>query len=368
MSPTALSSRPAPARGAVRIALSAVAHRLVVLVGALLVTLLTGCSDTGPAPGGDPRDVMRTISIGIVAKSQSNPVFQAAHAGARAAMREWNLAHASDGVAVNVDIQTPADEDAMAQAAAVEQLARAGADAIAVACSDANTLRPAIDKAVELGAVVICFDSDSPDSQRSYYFGTDDFECGRQVMGALADALGGEGVVAVLAGNQAAPNLRRRVEGVLAGIDAHPGITLLDDGVFYHPETPEQAAEAVARAQSIHPQITGWAFVGGWPLFAHNALRWDPGSIKVVSVDALPAQLGYLSSGHVATLLAQDCYAWGHKAVTDLADAVHAGRGEGEAMGGATVMGGEEFRFVPLTRVTADNVDAYRKNWDVWLK
>lgn len=351
-----------PARSATR----------ALFVGALLLSVLPACADTGPAPGGDPRDVRRTITIGLVAKSQSNPVFQAAHAGARAAMREWNEAHATDGVAVLVDIQTPPDEDAMAQAAAVEQLARAGADAIAVACSDANTLRPAIDKAVELGAAVITFDSDSPASKRSYYFGTDDVDCGRQVMAALAEAMGGKGTVAVLAGNQAAPNLRKRVEGVLAELAEHPDMRLLEDGVFYHPETPEQAAETVARAQSTHPQIEGWAFIGGWPLFAHNALRWDPGSIKVASVDALPAQLGYLSSGHVEVLLAQDCYAWGHKAVTDLADAVLAAEGAGvggiEADLTKTLSAGDEFRYVPLTPVRADDVDAYRKNWDVWLK
>jgi N-methylhydantoinase A/oxoprolinase/acetone carboxylase beta subunit len=31
------------------------------------------------------------------------------------------------------------------------------------------------------------------------------------------------------------------------------------------------------------------AMIGGWPLFAKNALKWEPGTIKVVSVDALPA-------------------------------------------------------------------------------
>jgi hypothetical protein len=65
-------------------------------------------------------------------------------------------------------------------------------------------------------------------------------------------------------------------------------------GVFYHEETPEKAAEAVATATNANPAIEGWAFIGGWPLFTTGALKWEPGKIKVVSCDALPAQLGYL--------------------------------------------------------------------------
>jgi ribose transport system substrate-binding protein len=292
------------------------------------------------------------VTIGIVAKSQSNPVFQAAHAGAKAAQKNWDR----EDVILVVDIQTPADEDPMAQAAAVEQLARNGADGIAVACSDANTLRPAIDKAVELGVTVMTFDSDSPGSRRLLYYGTDDLECGRQIMVELARALDGHGTIAILAGNQAAPNLQNRVKGVLDELKNHPGMRLLADGVFFHPETPEQAAEAVNRAQTTHPDIQGWAFVGGWPLYVRDALRWEPGSIKVVSVDALPAQLTYLESGHVDVLLAQDCFSWGETSVDILTRRVLDGYEPPSTR-----------MIAPLKRVTKADVAAYRKNWERWL-
>ncbi|MGN6369295.1 MAG: sugar ABC transporter substrate-binding protein, partial [Phycisphaerae bacterium] len=80
------------------------------------------------------------IVIGIVAKSQSNPVFQAAHQGARDAAKELGDKY---GVDVTVNIQTPPNEDAQKQADAIEQLARQGADGIAVSCSDANACTPA---------------------------------------------------------------------------------------------------------------------------------------------------------------------------------------------------------------------------------
>ncbi len=295
----------------------------------------------------------KTITIGLVAKSQSNPVFQAAYAGAKDAAKELGPKY---GVEVKIDWQTPPDEDAQKQAEAIEQLARAGAQGIAVACSDANTCTPAIDKAVGLGAVVVCFDADAPRSKRMCYYGTHDDVFGRTVLKQLAKEMGEKGTVAILAGNQTAPNLQKRVAGVKDELKKFPNMKLLDDGVFYHAETPEQAVEALAAAQTANPSINGWAMIGGWPLFTKNAIRWKPGAVKVVAVDALPAQLSYLESGHVQTLFAQDCYGWGHKSVDLLL---------------AKIVKGEtpkDVRIIdPLVRVTKENAAEYRKNWDKWL-
>ena len=295
----------------------------------------------------------KTILIGMVAKSQSNIVFQAAYKGARDAARD--LA-ASYGVQVEVRWMTPPDENPQKQAEAIEQLARSGAQGIAVSCSDANILTPAIDKAVELGASVMCFDSDAPRSKRFCFFGTDDTDCGVMVMKRLAEAMGEKGEIAILAGNQSAPNLQARVRGVRDELARHPGMTLAANGVFYHAETPEQAAEAVNRAQSTTPTIQGWAMIGGWPLFTRDALAWAPGSVKVVAVDALPPQLAYLASGHVQLLLAQNCYGWGAMSVRVLLDKIVHGKNP------------EQARIIdPLTLVTKENQAEYGRNWEQWL-
>ncbi len=295
----------------------------------------------------------KKITIGLVAKSQSNPVFQAGYAGAKDAAKELGP---KCGVEVVIDWQTPPDEDAQKQAEAIEQLARAGVAAIAVSCSDANTVTPAIDKAVQLGCVVMCFDSDAPRSKRLCYYGTDDATCGRKVMEELARLMGAKGTIAILAGNQTAPNLRQRVAGVREELARHPQMKLLPDGIFYHAETPEQAAETVNTAQTTNPDIQGWAMIGGWPLFTKDALRWAPGAVKVVAVDALPAQLSYLESGHVQALYAQDCYGWGSQSVRILLDKV------------VKKQDPKELRIIdPLTRVTKENAAEFRKKWDRWL-
>ena len=323
------------------------ARRTVLLVPLTLALLLSACGGKKDADGKKP------VVIGLVAKSQSNPVFQAAYTGARAAAQDLTQRYR---VEIVIDWQTPPDEDAQKQADAIEQLARSGVQGIAVSASDANVVTPAINKAVELGATVACFDSDAPRSKRFCFYGTDDLSCGRQLMDELAKVTNGSCTFAIMAGNQSAPNLQRRVDGVLEQMKNYPGIHLLPDGVFYHSETPEQAAEAVNRAQTTNARIQAWIFVGGWPLFTKNALKWNPGDIKVVSVDALPAQLSYIESGHVQVLLGQSCYLWGYTAVELITDKILKNQSPPA-----------ERIIAPLARITRDNVKEYSLNWERWL-
>ena len=297
----------------------------------------------------------KDIKLGMIAKSQSNAVFQAAYAGAKAAAVELGPKYDAN---VTIDWQTPADEDAQKQAQAVAALTGSGVQGIMVSCSEARTLTRAIDAAVRAGIPVMCFDSDAPQSKRFAYYGTDDTACGIRVMDELAKAMNEKGTIAILGGNQSAPNLQKRVQGVKDELKKYPNMKLLDvgGGVFFHQETPEKAAEALQAAQNANPGIEGWALIGGWPLFTSNALPWPAGKIKVVSVDALPAQLGYLRDGHVQVLLAQDCYGWGYKSVQIMLDKIVKNQNPADV------------RVIdPLTKVTSENVDEFGKNWDKWL-
>ena len=85
-------------------------------------------------------------------------------------------------------------------------------------------------------------------------------------------------------------------------------------------------------------------------------MKWPAGSIKVISVDALPAQLAYLKSGHVQMLLAQDCYGWGTKSVEILLEKIVNGKTPADPL-----------VIDPLTVVTTENVESYGKNWEKWL-
>jgi len=320
----------------------------------LFAALLLGCEKEPANPAGGESGGKRTVYIGFIGKSQGNPVFQAAATGARDAAKELADRY---NVQIKLDVLTPTNEDPVKQAEAVESLTRQGADGIAISCSEANTVTPAIDRAVEKGIAVICFDSDAANSKRLAYYGTDDAVCGQKIMAELARAMGGKGTIAILAGNQSAPNLQARANGVKAGLARHPQIKLLEpNGTFYHVETPEKAAETLQQAQNANPGIEGWALIGGWPLFTTNALPWPAGKVKVVSCDALPAQLSYVENGYVEMLLAQDCYGWGYKSVEMLLEKI------------VNQKDPPSQRVIdPLTPVDQSNVKEFAKNWDKWL-
>ncbi len=290
--------------------------------------------------------------IGLIAKSENNPVFIAARVGAEDAARELSKAR---GCEIEILWRTPGDEDAQKQAGFVEQLAVAGVDGIAISCTDASKVTPAIDKAVGKDIAVACFDSDAPSSKRFVYFGSDDEEIGRSVMAELATQLGSAGgKIAILGGNQTAPNLQARIRGVKQELAKHSNIKLAD--IYYHKETAQDAAAKVREVQTAQPDIVGWAMVGGWPLFSDALMDWKPGEVKIVAVDALPAQLKYVEKGIVQALIAQRVYDWGHRSVELLIDKVQ----EGKSPAGPR-------DIAKLDKVTKQNVAEYAKNWDKWL-
>jgi ribose transport system substrate-binding protein len=322
---------------------------------AALALLFASCGGNKSADASAPAaaaTASRKIVIGIVAKSNANPVFQVARVGAEDAAKRLSAQYNMD---ISIDWRTPPDkEDAQTQANNIEELVNLGASGIAVSCSDANKVTDAINHAVDSGIPVTTFDSDAPASKRFAIYGTDDEKCGQEVMADLAKIMDGKGVVAILAGNPNAPNLQKRVQAVKDEAKKYPGITILN--VFNHIETAADAVAAVEQAMQANPQITGWAMVGGWPLFTENALKWAPGTVKCVSVDALPPQLAYIRDGHVQELLAQQCYEWGNMSVNLLVDKIVNNKTPPAP-----------FVDSPLVPVTTANVDAYAKNWDVWL-
>jgi len=274
----------------------------------------------GAAPAGGAAQNTGPITIAVIAKSSNNPVFLAARTGAEAAAKE--ISAQPGGPQVTISWLTPPQEDGQVQAQRIQQAVNDGASAILIAASDAGKVTGAIDDAVKRGVPVMTFDSDVPLSSRFAYYGVDDLEVGRNVMRELAAQMGEKGSVAILAGNQNALNLQRRVMGVKDEATRHPGIKIVN--VFNHIETPQDAAAEVIRVNNAYPEVTGWAMVGGWPLFTRTLLTdLDPNRIKVVSVDALPAELAYVDKGIAPVLLAQPVYQWGYVGVKTIVDKIY---------------------------------------------
>ena len=286
----------------------------------------------------------------MIAKSSTNPVFLSARTGAEAAAKKLSETHK---IPIEVVWLTPPQEDGQVQAQRIAQAVNEGASAILISSSDAGKVTGAINDAVGRGVPVMTFDSDAPDSKRFAFYGVDDLKTGQSVMSELAAQMGGKGKVAILAGNQNAPNLKKRVDGVKEEAAKHAGISIV--GVFNHIETPQDSAAEVIRVQNAHPEIQGWAMVGAWPLFTPALMTdLDPSRVKIVAVDALPVELPYVEKGLAPVLLAQPTYLWGSVSVETIVDKL--------------VLKKEPPQKIPmeLVRVSKDNLKEWARQLRDW--
>ncbi|MEP6730259.1 MAG: substrate-binding domain-containing protein, partial [bacterium] len=291
------------------------------------------------------------ITIAMIAKSSTNSVFLAARTGAEAAAKELSK---SKGIPIEVVWLTPPQEDGQVQAQRIRQAVNDGASAILLSASDAGKVTGAINDAVDRGVPVMMFDSDAPQSKRFAFYGVDDHKTGATVMAELAPLMKGKGKVAILAGNQNAPNLQMRVQGVKDEAKKYPGISVV--GVFNHIETSQDAAAEVIRVNNAYPDIQGWAMIGGWPLFSQSLLTdATMAKIKTVSVDALPDELAYVEKGVVPVLLAQPVYLWGDIGVRTLVDKVHDKKDPPNPV-----------MPMELVRVTKDNLGTWARQLKAW--
>lgn len=313
---------------------------------------LAACSGggTGGKSSAATAGTGKTFTIAMIAKSSTNPVFLSGRAGADSAAAELSKQY---GVNVKVDWLTPPNEDATIQAQRIASAVNSGANAILLSASDAGKLIGAVNEAVARGVPVMTFDSDVAGSKRFSFYGGDDAQMGRQVMRELATQMGGKGKIAILGGSQNAPNLQKRVAGVKEEAKRYPGITILN--TFYHAETPQDAAAEVIRAHNAYPAIQGWAMIGGWALFTRALLNdLDPSRLKIVSVDALPAELPYVERGLAPVLLAQPTYLWGYVSVKTIFDHVYLRKDAPARV------------QMELVRVTKDNLGTWARQLKAW--
>jgi ribose transport system substrate-binding protein len=293
-------------------------HKIELILLSLLI--LSGCNKKNDENALYEANDKTKLSITMVGKSSENPVFLAAWEGAELAAAKLNKKHRN--LELSIDWRTPLTESAEAQAERIRNAVDDGTQAIIVSCSDDAFLTSAIDYAVGKNVPVMTFDSDAPNSKRFAYFGPDDEAIGERVIDELAARLDNKGKIAILGGNQGAPNLQRRVEGMRKALLKYPELVLI--GEYYHDETAKAAAGKMLEVNAQNPDLAGWAMSGGWPFFGEELLdKLEPGKQVIVAVDALPQQLPYIEKGIVQVFLGQPTFQWGEKSVESVVNKLY---------------------------------------------
>ena len=95
----------------------------------------------------------------------------------------------------------------------IEDLITKQVNAIVISPNDPTSVVDVINDGLSKGILMMTFDSDSPDSNRVMYIGTDNKTAGKVQGETLREALGGSGKIGIITGGLGALNLNERIEG-----------------------------------------------------------------------------------------------------------------------------------------------------------
>ena len=231
---------------------------------------------------------------------------------------------------VNVIYTGPDTADAAKQVQVLQDLVSRGVDGFAVAPMDADSVVGVIDAALKKGIKVITFDSDSPNSKRACFVGTNN-ELGGYEGGKAYASLMPKGKFAVITGGLASFNHNQRGDGFRKALKESGGqYTEIPGSPFPCNDDAPKSIQIIQDVLTRYPDLDGFFFSGGWPLFGApeaylRALGKHLDDIKakkfvVVSFDTLPEELKILKQGACDALIGQRPYQMGVKSVDILND------------------------------------------------
>jgi ribose transport system substrate-binding protein len=210
-----------------------------------------------------------------------------------------------EALGVKADYVGPAEIDANAEAAALDQAIARKPAGIAVFAWD-PVLQPGIDRAIEAGIPVVTICGDSPTSKRLAFIGSSHEQLGYMGGLGVAEAIGGEGQVAILSlpGTQMFDD---REQGFRRAFAQFPGIEVVQVG-----DTKADIAVAVSTAKAIlqkYPDLA--AFVGTDStagMGAATAVKEAGlvGKVATVAMDRNSDVLQAIADGTLTASVAQD--------------------------------------------------------------
>lgn len=202
------------------------------------------------------------IIIVLVPKSLDNPIFLDAKEASERVARELGIRVEWLG-----SMQSDPDE----QVAIVETLIRRKVSGIIVSCLDPEKMKPVINKAVEAGIKVATFDSDSTDSKRLFYCGTNNYAAGYACGNALISILKEKGKIdeeiemLIMTSDEGSYNMNERLRGFMKPVK-ESGLKYKIVDTLYCKDDINLAGDMLEKYIRRNRDIDVFFSTGGWPL------------------------------------------------------------------------------------------------------
>jgi len=179
----------------------------------------------------------------------------------------------------------------------------------------ADSVTPAINKALDAGIPVVCADADAPSSRRYTFVGTGNYQAGRQVGELLSKTLGGEGEVALIY-IPGADNLAQRLNGCKDALKTFPGIKVVAIGNDQGSLTEGQ--KVCRTIMQAHPDLKGFGCVdagGGQGAAVAVKEANKIGKVHIVGMDRDEATLQFIEQGIIDASIGQRTYTMSYTAL-----------------------------------------------------
>lgn len=259
------------------------------------------------------------ITIVAIGQQLGNVVFLDAEKG---------VAAAGADLGITTKWQSPLRAEAELQNEIMNNLIDMGVDGIAISCTTGDALKDVINRAIAQGIQVSCYDVDSPNSNRAFYAGTENYKagytCGEYMIELFKDS-GLEKVrVAQLEGIPGANDIEARKQGFA---DAIAGSNIEVVYSFACDDDVDKAIEGVeAYTRAEGDNIQAWYMAGGWPYTVSptampetNAWKLADPMHKVVTVDIfVETTPEFFKMGVLDVAVGQNFFEMGYQSVTNL--------------------------------------------------
>lgn len=218
---------------------------------------------------------------------------------------------------IRLIVKAPESFSADQQIHMMETMIQQQVDAIAIAPIDGAVLAPVIDRAVEAGIPVICFESDSPGSRRLSLIGTDNVKAGEQMGQVIQQLHNNKGMLLIESGVKSMKVNQERLEGLLRYLQDHTNIQVLE--IRYHGGNSDKALSDLEQMIDDHPHFDSLVSID-LISSSTSVLVWKAKGLNrfALSFNMTPEMKEAFRNGQITSVISQHEQDWGHLLIKHL--------------------------------------------------
>lgn len=289
-------------------------------IASMMLLILTGCKGSTPSSpevsystSNTPDSTMSNTkhadqpTFGII-YPMTHPFYE---------MITDSIEKASKPYPIHLIVKAPDEINLELQMRMMETMIAQKVNGIAIDPIDPVALAPLINKAVQAGIPVICFESDIPDSKRYSYIGSDPLKEGTLMGQIIERNLKGRGMIMIEGSLSKSPQISHRLEGLLQYLKQHTEIQVLE--TRYHDGNNEKAITDLESMINEHPHFD--ALVSLDIVSSSSAiLVWKSQGLKryAITFGLTPDVKEALLNGQINAVISENEYLWGDKIIEQL--------------------------------------------------